>query len=444
MRKMLILAALLAALPLTALCAGDGPDPQKQWPQWRGPLGNGVAPSGVPPVTWSETENIRWKVSIPGKGLSTPIVWGDRLYLTTAVPFGEPLVSKRQESHGAHDNLPPLRQQRFVVLAIDRRDGSVVWERTVRSERPHESAHVTGSWASSSAATDGERIYASFGSRGLYCLDWSGKVLWERDLGDMRIRHGHGEGSTPALHGDTLVMNWDHQGESFVAALDSRTGKERWRVARDEITSWSSPLVVEHDGAPQVVVAATKRVRSYDLATGKVIWEAGGLSRNVVASPVAGDGLVFVANSYDWQAMLAIRLGAARGDITGTDAVAWSRDRDTPYVPSPLLYGDMLFFLKHLSGILTNVDAATGVPHFGPRRLDGVQGVFASPVGAAGRVYISGRNGATAVVKRGPEFQLLAVNHLDESFSASPAIAGDAIYLRGEHSLYCIAEGTAD
>jgi outer membrane protein assembly factor BamB len=240
------------------------------------------------------------------------------------------------------------------------------------------------------------------------------------------------------------VVNWDHQGESFVAALDKRTGKERWRAARDEITSWSSPLVVEHEGSPQVVIAATKRVRSYDLATGKVLWEAGGLSRNVVASPVAGDGLVFVANSYDWRAMLAIRLAAARGDITGTDAVAWSRDRDTPYVPSPLLYGDMLFFLKHLSAILTNVDAATGAKHFGPRRLEGVQQVFASPVGAADRLYIPGRNGATAVVERGAEFRLLAVNRLDDSFSASPAIVGGDLYLRGERSLYCIARERKD
>ena len=416
-----------------------GPDPEEQWGQWRGPLSTGVAPHGNPPIRWDEATNIRWKVEIPGQGQSTPIVWGDRIFLTTAVPHGEAAKGPGSHSEGAHDNVAPLRKMRFVVLALDRADGSIAWQKVMRDERPHQGVHATGSWASASAVTDGEVLIASFGSRGIYGLTLEGEKLWEVELGDMEVFHGHGEGSSPALHRGTVVVNWDHQGDSFVVALDSRTGKERWRAARDEITSWSSPLVVQHDGKAQVVVAATGRVRSYDLATGKVIWELGGLSRNVVATPVAGNGMVFVANSYDWRAMIAVRLSAAKGDITNTEAVVWTRDRDTPYVPSPLLYDDTLCFVKHLQGVFTCVDAATGATRYGPARLPGIRSVFASPAGAAGRIYIPSRDGVTQVMRNGDGFEVLASNRLEESFSASPAIVGDELFLRGERHLYSIA-----
>ena len=444
MSRPLILAFAIAFLPTPGFADEPTLDPMDQWAQWRGPLGTGVAPRGNPPVAWSEDSNVRWKIEIPGKGLSTPIVWGDRIFITTTVPFGEAVTRGEPGADGGHDNVPSLRRRRFIVLAINREDGKILWQTTVRSARPHEGTHLTGSWASNSAVTDGEHLFAYFGSGGLYSLDMAGKVLWEIDLGDMHVRHGHGEGSSPALHGDTLVVNWDHQGESFLVALDKRTGKQRWKVARDEITSWSTPLIVEHEGKAQVVVSATKRVRSYDLADGKLIWECGGLSRNVVASPVAGDGFVYVANSYDWQAMLAIRLAAARGDITDTDAVTWTLNRHTPYVPSPILYGESLCFLKHNQGALTCVNAKTGKPLFGPQRLAGIRNVFASPVGAADRIYIVDRDGSAVVVKRGAEFELLARNRLDDSFSASPAVVGNELFLRGERTLYCIAEEPAD
>jgi outer membrane protein assembly factor BamB len=440
MLRTVVFIVALATMPCGALFGADLLDPQRQWPQWRGPLGIGVAPHGDPPITWSETDNVRWKVAIPGLGHSTPIVWDDRIYLTTAVTHAEKVAPPERDAPGAHHNMPATRRQKFIVMAIDRRDGSTVWQRTVRDEQPHEGTHTTGSWASNSPVTDGEHLYASFGSRGLYALDRDGKVIWQIDFGDMRTRHGHGEGSSPALFGNTLIVNWDHQGESFIIALDKRTGKERWRAARDEITSWSTPLIVDHDGRQQVVISATRRVRSYDLASGDLIWEVAGLSRNVVASPVAADGFVYVANSYDWQAMLAIRLDGAEGDITGTDQVVWTRDRHTPYVPSPLLYDGMLFFLRHNQGILSNVDAQSGTTHFGPERLPGIQNVFASPVGAAGRVYIVDRAGTTVVIRRGAQLEVLARNRLDDSFSASPAVAGEELFLRGEKHLYCLAE----
>ncbi len=217
---------LILSLALTASVpwADDGnPDPHAQWGQWRGPLASGVAPLGDPPTTWSETSNVRWKVDLPGKGLSTPIVWGDRLFITTSVPHGEEVASPGGHPHGAHDNLSPRRRHRFVVMAFDRKNGTLVWERTVRDRRPHEATHVTGSWASQSAVTDGKTLFVSFGSQGIYALDMQGHVVWEVDLVDMRTRHEHGEGSSPALHGETLVVNWDHQGDSFVVALVAAT-----------------------------------------------------------------------------------------------------------------------------------------------------------------------------------------------------------------------------
>ncbi len=299
MKKLSILLLMIASAGLSGAAEAAGPEALDQWPQWRGPLATGVAPHGDPPVSWSEGQNVRWKTPLPGRGHSTPIVWGDRIFLTTAVAHGEALAAPEEHDDGAHHNLPASRRQQFVVLAIDRGTGRVLWQKTVRDEQPHEGTHETGSWASNSAVTDGEHVFAFFGSRGLHSLDFDGEVAWHKDFGDMRTRHGHGEGSSPALHGDTLVVNWDHQGESFVVAVDKRTGKERWRVARAEITSWSTPLVVEHGGKAQVIVSATERVRAYDLVTGSVVWEVGGLSRNVVASPVAAGGLVVVGGSYD-------------------------------------------------------------------------------------------------------------------------------------------------
>lgn len=411
------------------------------WPQWRGPLANGVAPHAEPPVHWSEQKNIRWKIPLPGKGHSTPIVFGDRVFLTAAVPVGDAQRPVYDNAPGTHDNVPVTRRHQFVVLAISRRDGSQLWKKIVREEFPHEGGHATGSLASNSPVTDGQLLFAFFGSHGLYCLDLNGELKWQKDLGRMQTLHAHGEGSSPVLHGDTLIVCWDHEGDSCLYALDKRTGKERWKIARDEKTSWSTPLVVEHEGRPQVVISATQRVRSYDLATGTLLWECAGLSRNVVSSPVAGHGMVFAGNSYDWQAMLAIRLAGAKGDVTDTDRVAWKLNRLTPYVSSPLLYGDTLYFLRHNQNILSRFEPATGKPRGEPLRLEGfLDDIYASPVGAAGRIYITGRDGVTVVLRHDRDNEPIARNRLDDVFSASAALVDKELYLRGTRFLYCIAE----
>jgi outer membrane protein assembly factor BamB len=432
---------LLACVLFGAVAGRGGAAQQDDWPQWRGPLGTGVAPVAQPPVTWSDNKNIRWKTALPGKGHSTPIVWGERLFLTTAVPYGEPVKPRLPNRPGAHDNLSLTYHHRFVVLAVSRRSGKILWQQTVHDELPHEAGHVTGSLASASPVTDGERIFAFFGSRGLYCLDADGKLLWKKSLGEMHTKHGHGEGSSPALHGETLIVNWDHEEQSFLVALDKRTGNQRWRVARGEDTSWATPIVVEHAGKAQVIVPGTNRLRGYDLANGAVLWECGGLSSNIVASPVAANGVVYAGSSYDTRAVLAVRLEGARGDITGTKQVIWNRHRGAPYVPSPLLYGDSLYTLQHYQGLISRLDVKTGADQGGPFRLQAIDNVYASPVGAAGRIYVTSRDGVTQVMSHGEQIpKTLAVNRLDDQISASAAIAGRELFLRGERYLYCIAE----
>ncbi|MCG8603712.1 PQQ-like beta-propeller repeat protein, partial [bacterium] len=357
--RLIILLFTLFSSPLLAQ-ERNGTTSQNNWPQWRGPLSTGVAPDANPPVEWGENKNVRWKTELPGRGHSTPIVWGDRIFVTTAIPYGEALEPKYTDTAGAHNSAPVTYRQKFVALAIKRSDGKIVWQRTLHEDLPHEGGHSTASFASNSPVTDGEHLFAFFGSNGLYTLDLNGSQRWSIDLGNMQTKHGHGEGSSPALYGDALIINWDHEGGSFVAAFDKRTGAERWKVMRDEVTSWATPIVVEHEGKPLVIVCGTKRVRAYELAMGKVIWECGGLSANIVASPVAADGLVFAGSSYDTRAFMAIRLAGAQGDITGTEQVIWSRRRGTPYVPSPLLYGSALYFLNHYQGVLTRVNAVTG------------------------------------------------------------------------------------
>lgn len=432
--RLLTLAAFAVASLMLVHAAAD-PTAEKYWPQWRGPYASGVSKTANPPVEWSETKNVRWKVEIPGRGSASPIVWGDRVFVLSAVPAGLDAAAAHQPRGG----IRPAATHRFVVIAIDRRTGKTIWERTAREAAPHEGSHPdNGTYAASSAMTDGKHVYAFFDSEGLYAYDMDGKLLWEKDLGDKKMRNEFGEGCTPVLSGDRIVIVWDHQGPSFVVALDKLTGKELWRADRQEIDSWATPLVVEHGGRAQVVTIGMNKLRSYDLETGQIVWEGPGLTMNPIPSPVSSDGMVFATSGFRGNSLKAIRLADARGDISTTNAVAWSLDHDTPYVPSPLLYDGVLYLLKTNSGLLSAYDAKAGTPLYQVRRLDGVPNVFASPVGAAGRVYIPGREGATVVLRHGPSFEVLAKNTLEDGFDASPALADDEIYLRGYKYLYAI------
>ncbi|MBI3191359.1 MAG: PQQ-like beta-propeller repeat protein, partial [Pedosphaera parvula] len=329
-------------------------------------MANGPAPDANPPVEWSESKNIKWKVALPGEGSSTPVIWGDRIFLTAASSMGKPsasvstsastqrpdtaqpnprgpggdkgspAVGGRRRGGGMFGIEKPTQPYRFMVLCLDRRTGKPLWESVAREEVPHEGHHPTGTYAGASPVTDGQLVFVFFGSRGLHCFDLNGALLWQKDFGHMRTKNSFGEGSSPALHGDTVVVNWDQEGDSFITALDKRTGKERWRQRRDEGTGWSTPLIIDHEGQAQVVVNATGKVRGYDLATGTLRWEAGGQTANAIPSPVSANGMVYVTSGFRGSTLQAIRLGKT-GELTGTDAIAWRYDRDTPYVPSPLL-----------------------------------------------------------------------------------------------------------
>ncbi len=441
MKRIAMLTLCIFALAVVVAIASQPVGFEKNWHHWRGPHATGVAVDANPPTTWSETENIRWKVAIPGTGHAAPIVWEDKIFIQTAIEVKE----EKKESEDANpfsgffqrDSGPKYK---FDLIALNRSDGSVLWQKTLREINPHEGTHRDATYASNSPVTDGEFIYAYFGSRGLYCVDMMGNVKWEKDIGTMYKRNTFGEGSSPVLHGNTLVIVQDHEGDSFITALDKRTGDVLWKTDRNERTTWFSPIVVEQDGKPQVVTTGTNRVRSYDLETGKLLWEGDGLTANSIPSPVAADGLVYLMSGFRGSELQAVQLAKAMGDISGSDAVVWKHGRDTPYVPSPLLYENTLYFLKSNDGILSAFDSKTGKAYYGPKRLQGVSGVYASIVGAADRVYIAGRNGTVNVVQHGPDFTIIAENTLDDSFNASPAIVGSELYLRGGQYLYCIAE----
>ena len=470
--------ALFVVLLATAQAARAA---DENWPQWRGPLGTGVAPSAEPPTKWSESENVKWKVKLPGKGSSTPIVWEKYVFIHTAMPAGAAeaaradgaaavavggatvspvlLQDQQQQPGGRRGGGPggqrepggrggrggfgggaaPTEKYQFVLLCLDRATGDTVWRKVVREEVPHEGHHRDHGFASYSPVTDGKLVFAHFGSRGLHCYDLQGNLKWQKDFGRMQTKNSFGEGSSPALHGDTLVVNWDHEGDDFIVALDKNTGEERWRTGRDEDTTWSTPLVVEHDGRAQVIVSATRKVRSYDLKTGKQIWEVAGMTANAIPTPVAADGVVYLTSGFRGSALLAIKLGR-EGDLTGTDAIVWQHNKGTPYVPSPLLYDNRLYLFSGNNGVLSCFDAKTGKMVIDSQRVEDLEGVYASPVGAAGRVYLVGRNGTTVVIKNADKYEELATNVLDDRIDASPALAGKEMFLRGQQHLYCIAE----
>lgn len=459
MKKFAIWATCMCAIIMFMACGTkttdeplteEAPSVEKNWHHWRGPFANGIAVYANPPTTWSEDENIRWKVPIPGLGHATPIVWEDRIFIQTAIQLEMPKEETTEEENPPEEDsgrrrgrrgrgrvLPPYK---FEILALSRSDGSIIWQKTLKETVPHEGIHGDSSFASNSPVTDGEYIYAYFGSRGLYCLDMKGNIKWEKDIGKMRKAGTFGEGSCPIVHGDTIIILQDHEDQSFITALDKQTGDEIWKMLRDERTTWTSPIIIEHNGKTQIIVPATNRTRSYDIANGEVIWECGGMTRNVIPSPLYMDGHVYIISGFRGSSLQAINLDLAMGDITGTEAVVWEYNRDTPYVPSPFLSNDIIYFLKGNTGILTAIDRNSGEVHYGPERLQGISSVYSSIAGTEDKVYIASRNGNVTVLKYGPTLEILSQNKLDDSFNASPVIVGSELYLRGTQHLYCIAE----
>lgn len=326
---------------------------------------------------------------------------------------------------------------RFVVLCLDRETGQTLWEQTAIEELPHEGHHGDNSHASASPTTDGQYLYVSFGSRGVYCFDLEGQLQWKKKIGNVDTRLSFGEASSPVLHGDVVILNRDNETNSQLLVLDAKTGETRWQAKREEVSAWATPLVVERNGRTQVITNASRFVRSYDLATGEVLWQCGGQVANVTPSPVLVGDRVVCMSGYKGSVAMSLPLDAS-GDITGSESIAWRWQRDTPYVPSPLLYGDMLYFNKLNNAVLTCLDAKTGKPLFESVRLPSLSNIYASPVGASDRIYLVGRDGTALVLKRSATLEVLATNKLDDSFDASPAIAGRQLFLRGQRHLYCL------
>ncbi len=449
MYKLVVLAISVGLLMVLGSVDVYGDSGSDYWPTWRGPDATGVAPKGNPPLTWSENKNIKWKVKVPGQGTSSPVIWGDRIFFLTAIETdkkGSPTAQAASENRNAgrrrpfHGGRPPKNIYKFDLVCLDRKTGKLFWQKTAREELPHDGHHSNyGGFASYSPVTDGKYVWASFGSRGVYCYDTDGNHKWSRDLGKMRKKMMFGEGSSLALAGDAVIVVIDHEDDSFIYALNKQTGDTIWKKERDEASSWATPLPVDVKGKMEVVTNATNFVRSYDVKTGGLIWQCSGQTGNVVPSPVVGFGKVFCASGFRGSALQAIELGRT-GDLSGSDAITWQVKEATPYVPSPLLYGDKIYVCSVNRAVISCYQAETGKANFVEQRLEGMGEMFASPVGAADRVYFVGRNGKTQVIKLSEKLQVLATNTLDDKFDCSPAIVGDELFLKGKEHLYCITD----
>jgi outer membrane protein assembly factor BamB len=451
---------LLSLIALTAfvLAVGSASSDPAHWPQWRGPFFNGVARTAAP-VEFGDTKNIKWKIEVPGRGFSTPVIWGDRIFLTTAAPTGkgaQPAPPPEQPQNPDAQNTEGRRQgrggpgggaganeeQKFVVMCLDKKTGKTIWERVAKTATPHEGYHRQyGSFASNAPLTDGRYLYVSFGSRGIYCYDLDGKLIWEKDLGvQMRMRNQFGEGVAPALHGNLLIHPYDQENGSFVVALDKRNGKEVWRTSRDEISAWSTPLIADVKGKKQVVISATKKVRSYNPEDGKLIWECAGLGSNVIPHPAQHNDTVLVMSGHRDPKLMAVRLGR-EGDLTGSDAILWTQTRGTSYTASPVLHDNKFYALTD-NGMLSCFNATTGEPYYHQQRMPQPDNFKASPVAAGGNLYLASESGVVTVIKMGEKFEIAATNTLtDQMFVASPVVAEGELFLRSKTHLFCVSDG---
>lgn len=420
---------------------------EDSWLQWRGPHNTGVA-VGDAPTNFSPSKNVKWKVSIPGKGHSTPVVWGDVIYLTTAVAKGSPSTAapqgggrgKQGGGRGPGGGAGSLVATDFLVMALDKNTGKVLWQKTAATATPHEGYHRQyGSFASNSPVTDGETLIANFGSRGVYAYDMNGNLKWSKDLGPLQMRLQFGEGIAPVLHEDYLIIQNDHEGQSYIVVFDKNNGKELWRAERDEQSSWPQPIVVNYDGRKQLITSST-RIRSYDLATGEIVWQAGGLGGNAIPAVVNVDNEIVIAMT-GWRDpnLLAVKLGG-KGDLTDNpDFIQWTNQRGNSYSASPVLHEGILYFVSD-RGLVSAFDARSGEIFYNQQRLPQSYTFKASPVAANGKLYLASEEGDVIVLKLGKTYEVLATNAMgDEIFISSPFIVGGDLFLRSQDELFCIS-----
>jgi outer membrane protein assembly factor BamB len=419
---------------------------QDNWPQFRGPHSAGVASSADLPTVWGSSQGVRWKATLPGVAWSSPVIWGDRIFVTSA-QSDIPQEAPKKGLYFGGDRLQPRdTNYRWELACINIDSGQLMWQRLARQGKPTSAIHIKNSYASETPVTDGERVYAYFGAAGLYAFDLEGKLIWEKDLGSYKTRFGWGTASSPVLDGDRLFVLNDNEEQSFVMALDKKTGKELWRVARDEKSSWSTPFIWRNRLRTEIITCATKRVRSYDPESGKLLWELGGMSVICSPTPVATEDMLFVSSGYimdQKRPLFAIKPGAA-GDIslgdneTSNASIAWCQKLGGPYIPSPVLLDGRIYVLYD-RGFFACFDAKSGVPVYDKQRIDpGATAFTASPWAYGNKIFCLSEDGDTFVIEAGPEYKLVGKNSLDELFMASPAISRDRLFLRGVDHLYCI------
>lgn len=429
-----------------ALLLGLAACAQESWPQFRGPGARGIAEDASFPDRWSATENVAWKAELPGRGWSSPVVWGGRVFLTTVVNSGETEAARKGLYFGGDRPQPPKSSHAWWVLCLDLESGGTLWKRKVHEGEPKSAIHIKNSFASETPVVDAERVYFHFGSVGLFVFDHDGKEVWTRRFEPRKMRLGWGTAASPALHGDRLFLVNDNEEASWLLALDRRTGRELWKVDRDEKSNWSTPYVWENGARTEIVTPGTGKVRSYDLE-GKLLWWLEGMSSITIATPYAEGELLYVTSGYvgsPLKPVYAIRPGGA-GDIslaqgeTSNASIAWCDWKAAPYNPSTLLYQGRLYALLD-RGSLSAYDGRTGRPLYARERIAESRGFTASPWAAKGKVYALDEDGVTFVFEAGDAFRPLHSNRLaaDDMGMATPAVAGNRLLLRTSARLYCI------
>jgi len=421
----------------------------QNWPSFRGPAASGVAEGTTTAVKWNAAtgENVLWKTPVAGVAVSSPIVWGDRVYVSTAVS-SDPSSGIRTGLYGDVEPAKDVSKHTWKLVALDAKSGKVVWERVAHEGVPKTKRHPKSSQATATPVTDGRHVIVSFGSEGLFAYDVDGKLLWTRDLGVLNAGwfydpdYEWGVGSSPIIWKNMVIVQCDIQKGSFIAAFDVATGKPLWRTAREEIPSWSTPAIFEHNGRTELVTQATTFIRGYDPSNGKELWRLSGNSEITIPTPIVGPGVIIVTNGYRGvQPIFAIKPGAS-GDIslkanqTTSEFIAWSTNRGGPYIPTPVIYGDQLYVLA-INGVLAAYDVRTGQRVY-QERVAGGGSFSASPVAADGKLYLTSEDGDIHVVKAGPKYELLGTNAMGQVIMATPAISNGVIFVRGLKDVFAI------
>jgi outer membrane protein assembly factor BamB len=439
-------APLAGTLLLLGAAPAIGAGLSANWPQFRGPGALGVADHPGLPSHWGTNENVAWKVEVPGRGWSSPIVWGERVFVTTVVSQGEVEPPKKGLYFGGERPEIPKAEHRWLLLCFDLESGHELWRQEAHRGTPPNPHHVKNTYASATPVTDGERVYAAFGNAGLFCYDMAGRKLWSTNWPPVKIRNGWGSAASPVLCDGRLFLVSDNDDQSFALALDAKTGRQLWRVERDEKSNWATPHVWRNEQRTELITSG-KRVRSYSL-DGNLLWELGGMSSIVIPTPCSNSGLLYVCSGYVGdrvRPVFAITPGAS-GDITlkpgqtNNQFVAWCQPTAGPYNPSPLLYGDYFYVLFDF-GFLSCHEARTGRQVYEKQRIrEGPTSFTASPWAANGKIFALSEDGDTFVFQAGPEYKPLHTNSLDEMCMATPAMAGRRLLMRTLTKLYCFRQ----